>query len=166
MPGQVLGIPEVPTNVEPQLRRFLVEIRKAIKRLEPSVVAPAQVSNMTATAKAGGAIIQFTRSDGDSYVLYRNTVASLNGSVRIDIGMANSYTDEIGVAAQKIFYWIKAKKGGMEGVPVGPVTATTLALNATITLPTAPPGSQQPTRSDENGQVEPGRPTSTTYERV
>jgi hypothetical protein len=166
MSGQAYGLPEVPLNIEPNLRRFLVELRKAIKRLEPSVVMPNQVSNLSVTAKAAGAIIQFTRSDGDAYILYRNTSATLNGSVRIDLGMANSYTDEIGAAGQKIFYWVKAKKGGMEGIPAGPVNTTTLALNASITPPTPPPGSQQPTRSDENEQIEPGRPTSTTYERV
>ncbi len=166
MPGQVYGLPEVPMNIDPALRRLLVEMRKAIQRHEPSVIPPNPVSNLTATPKAGGAIVQFTRSDGDAYILYRNTAPSLNGSVRIDLGLANSYTDEIGVPGQKVYYWIKAKKGSMENVPFGPVNCTTLDYDQEIALPAAPAGSQQPTRSDETRQIEPGRPTSTTYEKV
>ena len=148
------------------LRRFLQEMRNAVKRLEASVVAPGTVSNLVATAKAGGVIIQFTRADGDAYILYWNSTPALDGARRIDLGLAAEYTDEIGAPDITRYYWVKTKKGQMENVPFGPVKAVTLALDASITPPTPPPGSQFPARSDETGQVEPGRPTGSFYERV
>lgn len=166
MAGQGYEIPEVPGNLDPNLKNFLSAVRKALKRLEPSVIPPNSISNLTATAKAGGAIIQFTRSDADAYILYRNTLKTLNGAVRIDLGLANSYTDETGIAAQKVYYWVKSKKGSMESEPFGPVNATTLALNIGIVAPVQPPGSQQQSYSDETSQLEPGRPTATRYDKV
>lgn len=164
--GRPQGIPEVPgTNDWAGLRRHLVEMRQAMLRLQGSVIPPDQVNNLKATAQAGAVIVHFTRSDGDAYVLYWNTTPSMNGATRIDLGLANSYVDEIGKEDITRYYWVKVKKGQMESAVSGPVSAKTLALTATITPPVPPPGSRQPARSDETGQVEPGRPTSGHYER-
>jgi hypothetical protein len=160
------GIKDVPYNLDPSLREFLQQIRNAIKRLENTVVAPQPATNLKATAKAGGIIVQFTRSDGDAYILYSNDTPSINGARRIDLGLAAEFTDEIGQAAFTRYYWIKAKKGQMESVMAGPVSATTLALNATITPPLPPPASQTIAKSDETGNYETGRPTSSIYEKV
>lgn len=167
MPGRPQGIPEVPPTAEwQQLRRFLVESRNALKRLEASVVPPKQPSNLVATGKAGGVVVQFTRSDGDTYILYVSKTKSFTVATRIDLGMAAEYTHDIGAADETRYYWVKAKKGQLESLPTGPVGATTLALAVEITPPEPPPASQTPTRSDETGEVEPGRPTGSTYEVV
>lgn len=160
------GIPEVPTNLDPTLRNFLTEVRKAVKRLESTVVPPNPATNLKCTAKALGVIVQFTRSDADAYILYFNDTPSLNGARRIDLGLASEYTDEIGQENFTRYYWIKPKKGQTEGSILGPVKATTLAAGTTITPPAAPPATQTPTTSDETRNVEVGRPTSSTYEKV
>lgn len=166
MPGRPQGIPEVPSGIDPTVRRYLMEIRKAIKRLEGSVIPPRPVTNLRATAKAGGVILQFTRSDGDTYILYWNSTAGINGATRIDLGLANEYVDEIGDEGVKRYYWIKVKKGQMESEMAGPVYATTLALDAEITPPTRPPASENLIKSDETGEYHPSRPTATTHEVV
>jgi hypothetical protein len=159
-------IDSVPMNIDPALRAFLQSIRNAVVSLQSTVVPPDPISNLKATPKAGGNIIQFTRSNGDAYILYFNTIPQLNGARRIDLGLAAEYTDEIGAEGIKRYYWIKAKKGQTESSFVGPVTATSLALGAAITPPDPPPATQNPIRSDETRNVEVGRPTSSTYEKV
>jgi hypothetical protein len=143
------GIPECPRNAPIALRRFYSEMRAAVLRVQQSVIAPAPPTNLKATAKAGGIIIQFTRSDGDSFVIYRNTTATLKNTVRIDLGGGNYYCDEIGAGAETRYYWVRAKKGNLESSLVGPVSATTLALGTAITPPEQPPGDSQPVWSDE-----------------
>jgi hypothetical protein len=149
-----------------EVRHLLQDLRRAVVELQSSSVPPGSVSNLKATAKAGGVILQFTRSDADSYILYTNTVPEISGAVRIDLGLANEYSDDIGQAAVKKFYWIKAKKGQMESPLVGPVHATSLALGTAITFPVPPPASQQPAKSDETNEVQVGMSTPTGYRKV
>ncbi len=159
-------IREVPRNLDPGLRELLVQMRNAILRQESTVIAPRPATNLRATAKAGGVIVQFTRSDGDAYILYFNDTPNINAARRIDLGQASEYTDEIGQADFTRYYWIKVKKGQMESPMTGPVKATTLALGTTIAPPAAPPGSEVMTRSDETQNIEVGRPTSSIFEKV
>lgn len=149
------AIPEIPGNVDTGLRRALIEMRKAINRLESSAVPPAAPSNLKATAKAGGVILQWTKSDGTGYVVYRNSSANLDGAIRFDAGNSASYIDEIGKEGVTLYYWIRAKKNSMESAVTGPVNATTLALTAEITFPTPPAPSQQPIISDETDYIIP-----------
>jgi hypothetical protein len=148
------------------VRQLLQDLRRAVVELQSSSVPPGGVTNLKATAKAGGIIIQFTRSDGDGYILYHNTVPEISGAVRIDLGLANEYSDEIGEAAVKKYYWVKAKKGQMESPLSSLVTATSLALGTAITFPVPPPASQQPTQSDETQEVQVGTPTAIGYRKV
>lgn len=148
------------------LRPFLQDIHKALSVLQSSIMPPAPVTNLVATAKAGGVIVQFTRSDGDQFILYANTTPNLNGAVRVDLALQAEYVDEVGAAAVKKYYWVKAKRGQIESTIAGPVSATTLALGTPITPPVAPAATQTPARSDETGNVEVGRPTGTSYERI
>ena len=163
--GRPQGIPEVPSSPDwLALRRYLVEMRNAMVRLQASVLPPGVVNNLRATAKALGVIIDFTRSDGDAYTLYYNTLPSNNGATRIDLGMANSYTHDIGEEGKTFYYWIKPKKGQSEGEIAGPVKATTLAAGAVIVTPKPTTGSMYPARYDESGGILPGRPTGSYYE--
>ena len=127
---------------------------------------PNRVTNLTATGKAGGIIVQFTRSDGDCYILYTNLTPEISGAVRIDLGLANEYSDEIGQATVTKYYWVKAKKGQMESALAGPVSAVSLALGTAIVFPTPPPAAQQPTKSDETQEIQVGMPTPTGYRKV
>lgn len=159
-------IREIPRNIDPSLRLFLQDVRAALIRLSPSVIPSGAVTNLKATGKSGGVIIEFTRSDADTYILYRNSTPQLDGSVIFDIGNSNRFVDDIGASGLKYYYWVKGKKGLIEGGTSGPVNATTLALVAEITPPDPLPGSSTPTRSDETGNVIPGRPTVSTYKKV
>jgi hypothetical protein len=141
-------IPEIPGNFDwITVRRRLVEMRNELNKLSGTNIQPRAVVNLSATAKAGGVIIQFTKTDGDSYVLYRNTVPQLNKSVMIDLGNTGIYVDDIGASGEKRYYWIIAKRGSIQSAVAGPVSATTLALDAEITPPTPPPAVDEPVTS-------------------
>jgi hypothetical protein len=145
-------IGEIPPNLDwGMLRRRLVEMRAVLLKLEKTTSAPRAVKNLTATAKAGGVIIQFTRTDGDRYVIYRNSIQELNGAVRFELGNTGYYSDDIGTSGQKRYYWVRAIKGSMESVLAGPVNATTLGLGVEITQPAAPPAVDEPVTSELYG---------------
>jgi len=164
----------LPQNIRPVpitgewtgLRMLLQDMRTALLSLQSSVMPPSPITNLKATGKAGGAIIQFTRSDADSYILYTNTVPEIGTAVRVDIGLANEYSDDIGAGSVKKYYWVKAKKNQIESTLVGPVNATSLALGSSISFPTPPPGTQMPTKSDETQEISIGRPTGAGYQKV
>jgi len=163
---QKIQIREVPKNIDGGLYKFLVDMRNSVLRMSASVVPPGAVTNLTATGKAGGAIIEFTRSDADSYTIIRNTSKSLDGSTQIEIGNSNRYVDDVGASSQTIYYWVRTKKGAIEGYTAGPVSAITLGLATEITPGEPPPGSGYPARNVETEQVEPGRPSSSDYKKV
>jgi hypothetical protein len=143
-----MKIGKIPTGLNPILLKRLVEIRRAIlEGFNP----PRPVKNLSATAKAGGILVQFTRTDGDSYVIYRNTTPSLNGSTRFELNKVGNFTDEIGKSAEKRYYWVRAKKGNLESTITGPVNATTLAQAAEATLPPAIPAVDEPVYSELMG---------------
>jgi len=148
-----MKISEIPSQMDwKTLRKILVEMRSGIHSVAAVTDPPRPVKNLTATAMAGSILIMFTRTDGDNYVLYWNTTPSLNGSTRIELGNRGEYTDNIGDAGIKRYYFVRAKKrNGMESSIVGPVFATSLALNITITPPTRPPAVDEFVRSDEVG---------------
>ena len=159
-------LPPVPSNIDPNLKRFLTALRTHVLSESPSIIPPEAVSNLAATAKAGGVIIQFTRSDAESYILMRNTSKVIDGAIRFDIGNSNRFVDDIGASGITAYYWVKGKKGRIEGAVAGPVSATTLDLDTAITPPSVPPGSRYPARAVETGHVEPGHPSGESYEKV
>lgn len=139
------GIPEVPMISDwPALRRYLCELRKAVKRLEESVVPPRPVTNLTATPKPGGIWVQFSRSDADYYTLFRNSVKALAGSVRFDLGNTATFADELGAGDETRYYWVQAHKGALVSETIGPVSATSLALDTEAVEPEPPPAYEQP----------------------
>lgn len=151
-------IGNIPTSFTQEQQMFIQSLVSAIKSLQPTVIPPTPPSNLKVTPKAGGNIIQFTRSNGDTYALYKNQQPTLNLATRVDLGRASQYVDDVGAADITVFYWIFAKTGQLISTVVGPTSGKTLALNATITPPTPPPASQTPTHSDTDNQVVPGRP--------
>ena len=159
-------IPRIPQNVDPGLRKFLEAVKRNVLAIQSSVLPPETVTSLTATAKAGGVIIEFTRSDADKYTLLRNTTKTMDGAVQFDLGNSNRFVDDIGASAITAYYWVRGKKGVIEGLTAGPVTATTLALDTEITPSASPPGSKYPARNTETNQVEPGRPSGTDYKKV
>src|SRR5262245_13462219 len=132
---------------------FLRWVRTELIRLQQALVQPGVVTNLRATALAGSVQIDFTRSDGDNYVLYMNDTGSVNGAVRIELGFANKYVDVVGSGAIKKYYAVKAKKGNLEGQLSPWVIQTTLALGTPVTPPEPPPATDFPFIDTESGAV-------------
>lgn len=114
----------------------------------------------------GANLIEFTRSDGDNYVLYWNTRPSIDMATRVDLGQSNRYVDQLGAGSVQRWYAIKPKKARLEGDVSVWVTATTLALGVAITPPTPPPASQNPVTDQQTDSVEVGYPTAGQYQET
>jgi hypothetical protein len=148
------GIMEVPMSFSPEQRMFLQEIRNAVIKFQASSLPPRAVTNLKATGKAGGVIVQFTQSDADRYTLYAGNTADFSSANPIDLSNAQTYTDELGAAGVNRYYWVKGFKfNGQGGEISGPVVATTLGLGVAITPPTPPPVSDQPVIDDTSGDI-------------
>ena len=146
-----MSIKDVPHNLPLALRDFLTQMRNAVVELQEINQPPRPVINLVATAKAGGVIIQFTRTDGDHYIVYANTTPTLKEARVVDIGNKGEYVDDIGKSAELRYYWVRAKKGNLASTITGPVFATTLGLAVEITPPIAPPTTDEQVYSDELG---------------
>jgi hypothetical protein len=147
-------ISEIPNTFDwNALRRVLAQMRQVFVTVEQAIQPSRVVKNLTATPKAGGVIIMFTCTDGDRYILYRNTVFQLDGVVRIDLRNSGIYTDDIGKSSETRYYWVIARKGNIESEPVGPVSATTLGLAVEITPPTPPPAVDEPVYDTVTGYL-------------
>lgn len=140
---QNVGVPDIP-NGPFDRQRFDIWLRNTVVALQQAILPPGTVSNMRATAVAGGVQVDFTRSDGDAYVLYWNTTPSINGATRIDLGTANQYVDDIGAGSVKRYYAVIAKKDRVSGSLSVWVSETSLALGTAITPPTPPPPTDAP----------------------
>lgn len=160
MPADV-GHPALPRNVSPDQDLFNRWALNRIINLEAELIPPTRVTNFRVTPIAGGNIIDFTRCDGDNYILYLNTTASTDGAVRVELGQANRYTDNVGQASVKKYYAVKAKKGRLEGLPSDWKSGTTLALGAGITAPEPPPSTETPFTDQQTDAVEVGIPGGT-----
>jgi hypothetical protein len=160
------GSPEIPLDFNTNQQSFLRWVRDSIKELQVAIVPPTIVSNLRATPLAGAILIDFTRSDADSYILYVNTTPSINGSTRIDLQRANQYTDNLGAGSVKRYYAVKGKKGGLNGDLSPWVSATSLALGTATAVPAPPPGSEFPFTDDETDAVEIAIPQGVDYPNI
>lgn len=154
---------QIPPSFSTDQAAFLQTLINAINVLQTSVVAPNPPTNVQVTPIANGNLIEFTRSNGDSYSLYRNTVNSFKGSQRFDLGLAASYTDVYGTSGVKLYYWVKAKLGQLASTLVGPVAGTTLSQASNVVQPVTPAASASPTNSDLEGTAVPGNPGVGVY---
>lgn len=160
------GLPEVPLNVDPQLRRYLVAMRNAMVQIHSSVVPPGVVTNLRVTPFALGNKIEFTRSDAAHYILYWNNIADLPTANPVDLANAASYDHNVGAAGQTRYYWVKGKKGDMESDPAGPVVGVTLAVGAVIVPSAPPPPTATPTTSNETDRIVSGKPGLSGYDQL
>lgn len=141
--GNKQTLPEVPMHLDSGTRRLLVAMRNQIHILNAGMVPPQQVSNLSAVPIAGGNKVRFTRGDSDYYVLYWSNTPNRIESQSVDLGISNEYDDNVGTGGVQRWYWIRSKKTGTaDSVPMGPVTATSLAPGTATTVPPAPPTSK------------------------
>lgn len=156
MPAQT-GQPGIPFGISTGLAELLQWMCNSIKNLQVELIPPTTVTNLRATAQAGAVQIDFTRSDGDDFILYVNSVPSINLALRVDLGLANKYIDDIGAGGILRYYAVKAKKGILDGQVSPWVSATTLALGTAIVPPAAVPAAEIAFTDQETDAVEIGR---------
>src|SRR5262245_25627850 len=147
-----VGVPDVSSP------EFATWVRREVLRLQQALIPPDLITNLRVTALPGSNQVDFTRSDGNTYILYWNTTASINGAVRIELGLANKYVDEIGAGGVRRYYAIKAKKGNVEGQVSAWMAQTTLALTAPAVVPTPPPATQTSFKDQATDSVGVGVP--------
>ena len=164
--GADFGLPTLPMGVPLDQQRFNEGVLSALKNLQSALIPPTMVSNMRVTPIAGGNIIDFTRSDGESYTLYINTTGSINGAQRIDLGLANRYTNDLGQGGITRYYAIEAKTGNVHGSLSPWVAGTTLALGTAITTPTPPPATEFPFMDQETDATEVAVPSGIDYNPI
>jgi hypothetical protein len=147
------GIPEVPLNIDPQHRRFLVDLREMVVQLRENQSPPTVPTNFTVTAQGFQNLLQWTRSiNADFFEVLWSSSPLLSSAVVVPVGNAQSWVDSIGQVNIKRYYWVRAAKNtGPRSVEVGPVIATTLASGTGVTPPRPPVPSQTVVQDQRTG---------------
>ncbi len=148
------GLPEVPHNVGDRvsLRRFLQEVRNTLQAIAGERVPPKAATNLRVTPKGGQNEIEFTRSDGDFYLLYISSTPEISDGYATPLGAANRFVDVVGQVGIERFYWVEAyRSGGIKGGIIGPESGTTLALTTGVTPPPVLPAREFPAVDEERG---------------
>ena len=149
------GIPEVPHNISDRtaMRRFLQEVRNTLQSIAGERVSPKAATNLRVTPKGGHNEIEFTRSDGDFYLLYISSTPEISDGYAVPVGAANRFVDVIGQVGIERFYWVEAyRSGGIKGGITGPESGTTLGLAVGVTPPAPLPPREFPAEDEERDQ--------------
>lgn len=160
------GRSSLPTGVDLAQQNFNQWAWTAIQNLQASFIPPSLVTNLRVTPQPGGNLVDFTRSDGDSYTLYINTTGSIDLATRVRLGTSNRYTHAVGVAGVKYYYAVKANKGALAGDVSPWVSGTTLGLAIPAANPTPPPATEFPFLDQETNSVEVAIPSGSDYQTV
>lgn len=148
------GKPNFPRGVPLDQDSFNRWVINAIDNLQAALLPPGTVTNLRVTPQPGGNLIDFTRSDGESYTLYINTTASVNLSERVRLGQSNRYTHTIGLGGVKYYYAVKANKGALSGEVSPWVSGITLGLAVPAVNPTPVAATEFPFQDQETQAVE------------
>jgi hypothetical protein len=155
------GIPEVPLGVEPQLRRFLTDVREVLLDLRKSQQQPATPTNFKVTPQAFGNLLQWTPVAGaDYHVILWNTKPSLvDAIVAVGIVAGSQYFDYVGQAGVTRWYWLRAHKfvSNLRSLETSAQSGTTLAAGTAVAPPTPPPQSSAIVQNQRTGGREPLR---------
>jgi len=132
----------VPVTQDPSLAAFLNDLKKAVEHLTSATPPPQPVTNLKATAIAGGIVVSFTRSNATNFRLYASDTNNRGAASIIDLGNNNQHTDTLGKGGVQRYYWVEAisQTSQQPSTVAGPVNATSLALGtaATVTPPAQP----------------------------
>lgn len=161
VPGKT-GAPVAVTSkspIDPQLYQVLSDIREQVLQTRQRLAVPDPPTNFKATAQSLSILLQWTRSgDADYYeVLKAFTPSTSDPHLQvIDVGNSASYADNIGSAAIKTYYWVRARKvTGAASLTMGPQSATTVAPTTGVPQPTPPPASSILVVDTSTGRVIP-----------
>ncbi len=157
------GRSSLPSSVPLDQQNFNLWAWTAIQNLQASFIPPTTVTNLRVTPQPGGNLIDFTRSDGDSYTLYINTTGSIDLATRVRLGASNRYTHTVGLAGVLYYYAVKANKGALSGDVSPWVSGTTLGLAVPAANPEPPPATEFPFLDQETNSVEVAVPSGSDY---
>lgn len=138
------GIPEVPmlSSSDPELRRFLVDLRQSVLNLRPTQTPLSSPTNLQVTPQDRANLIQFTRSaNADFFELLWSLSNDISKAQIVNILTSNSHLDWIGQAGVTRFYWVRAGyfTSSIRSNPVGPISGTSLGVGTAVNFPTPPP---------------------------
>lgn len=160
------GRSALPSRVPLDQQNFNLWAWNAINNLQTALLPPSTVTNLRATPQPGGNLIDFTRSDGDTYTLYINTTPSINGSERVRIGPSNRYSHNVGIAGILYYYAVKAVKGVVNGEVSPWVSGITLGLAVPAASVDPPPATEFPFVDQETDATEISVPSGGEYDPV
>ena len=127
----------VPITADPGLSGFLADIKKATDHLLSAAAPPQAPIGLSFIPTSGGIVVQFTRSNATNFRLYASATNDRSAARIIDLGSNNSYSDNLGQGGVDQWYWVEAisQTSATPSPLVGPVKATSLALNTPVTVP-------------------------------
>lgn len=160
------GRPTLPVGVPLDQQSFNLWVWNAINNLQTALLPPSTVTNLRVTPQPGGNLIDFTRSDGDTYTLYINSTPSINGAERVRIGASNRYNHNVGIGAVLFYYAVKAVKGVVNGEVSPWVSGTTLGLAVAAAAVEALPATEFPFLDQETDATEIAVPSGGEYDPV
>lgn len=129
MSKPIISMPALPQISDPQLQQWAQGIHDVVSGLYAATVAPNPPSDLRITPIAGGNVIQFTRSNAQSYSLYLGGSPDQSIATQVDLKSSNSYTDNLGLGGTLRYYWVVGlSQSGQPSTLLGPKSGTTLAL--------------------------------------
>lgn len=132
-------------------------MRQVVLSLREAQTPPPTPSNLQVTPEAFGNLIQWTRATTSDYseVLW-NTSPDLKTAIVVFVGNSQTWTDNVGQAGIKRWYWVRAgKNSGARSIESAPIAGTTLASGTAVAPPRVPPAGQQQRINTRTGQREP-----------
>lgn len=156
-------IPEIPMEpgMSDQMRRVLVEMRKAIEQVRGQNAPPGLPSNLKVTPQSFGNKIQWSRgTNADFHEVLWNTVPTVTTAQVIPVSNAAEWTDNVGQSNVKRYYWVRGVKqvalhAVTRTIEVGPIAGTTLASGTGVAPPTPPPSGVNQALNRRTGGYEP-----------
>lgn len=161
----VQKLPEVPfdKNLSPQVRNFLIEVRKSVEQLRGSTASapPGLPSNLAVTPQSFANQVSWSRGTAADYheVLW-NTVPTVINSHVVPVQNAAQWNDNVGQSGVTRYYWVRAVKqvalhAVTRTIEVGPIKATTLASGTGVAPPAPPPPGVNQATNPRTGGREP-----------
>jgi hypothetical protein len=138
------GVRELPVGIPKDLRDFLQDLQGQVVSLRGTQQPLPTPTNFKVTPMAFGNLLQWTRSLGADYyeVLWAATANNTQANVQ-GVGDSAQWFDNVGQAAVKRYYWVRAKKYlGNTSLLTPGLSGTTLASGTGVNPPTPPPASK------------------------
>jgi len=139
--GPTRGIQEVPQHLDRLTRSFLTDMRENVLALRTQQAPPSVPTNLKVTPISFGNVLQWTRPVNADFVevLWNTTPDPTKANV-VFVGDAAQWTDNIGQANVKRYYWVRSgKNNGVRSAVAPPLAGTSLASGSPVVPPPAPP---------------------------